>query len=154
MTSKVFTSKGYIWVFLCLPCLYFLNIWNTVITTVSMFCSVNSNICVSSGSISMGWYSSHWKWHFPDCLWHYWAKTFLIAPPNVALNISFPSLAGEKAMATHSSTLAWRIPGTGEPGGLPSMGSHRVGHDWSNLAAAAAAAYCIAVFLSGLLYSV
>jgi len=41
-------------------------------------------------------------------------------------------------MATHSSVLAWRIPGTGEPGGLPSMGSHRVGHDWSNLAAAAA----------------
>ena len=46
----------------------------------------------------------------------------------------------EKAMAPHSSTLAWRIPGTAEPGGLPSMGSHRVGHDWSDLAAAAAAA--------------
>ena len=44
----------------------------------------------------------------------------------------------EKEMATHSSVLAWRIPGTGEPGGLPSMGSHRVGPDWSNLAAAAA----------------
>ena len=43
-------------------------------------------------------------------------------------------------MATHSSVLAWRIPGTGEPGGLPSMGSHRVGHDWSDAAAAAAAA--------------
>ena len=43
-------------------------------------------------------------------------------------------------MATHSSGLAWRIPGTGEPGGLPSMGSHRVRHNWSNLAAAAAAA--------------
>ena len=43
-------------------------------------------------------------------------------------------------MATHSSVLAWRIPGTGAPGGLPSMGSHRVGHDWSDLAAAAAAA--------------
>ena len=42
-------------------------------------------------------------------------------------------------MATHSSVLAWRIPGTGEPVGLPSMGSHRVGHDWSDLAAAAAA---------------
>ena len=42
----------------------------------------------------------------------------------------------EKEMATHSSVLAWRIPGTGEPGGLPSMGSHRVTHDWSNLAAA------------------
>ena len=41
-------------------------------------------------------------------------------------------------MATHSSILAWRIPGTGEPGGLPSMGSHRVGHDWSDLAAATA----------------
>ena len=44
----------------------------------------------------------------------------------------------EKEMATHSSVLAWRIPGTGEPGGLPSIGSHRVGHDWSDLAAAAA----------------
>ena len=40
-------------------------------------------------------------------------------------------------MATHSSVLAWRIPGMGEPGGLPSLGSHRVGHDWSDLAAAA-----------------
>ena len=40
-------------------------------------------------------------------------------------------------MATQSSILAWRIPGMGEPGGLPSMGSHRVGHDWSDLAAAA-----------------
>ena len=44
----------------------------------------------------------------------------------------------QKEMATHSSVLDWRIPGTGEPGGLPSMGSHRVGHDWSDLAAAAA----------------
>ena len=41
-------------------------------------------------------------------------------------------------MATHCSVLAWRIPGTGKPGGLPSMGSHRVRHDWSGLAAAAA----------------
>ena len=46
----------------------------------------------------------------------------------------------EKEMATHSSVLAWRIPGTVEPGGLPSMQSHRVGHDCRNLAAAAAAA--------------
>ena len=43
-------------------------------------------------------------------------------------------------MATHSSVLAWRTPGTGEPGGLLSMGSHRVGHDWSDLGGAAAAA--------------
>ena len=47
-------------------------------------------------------------------------------------------------MATHSSVLAWRIPGTGDPGGLLSMGLHRVRHDRSNLAAAAAAA-CKAV---------
>ena len=45
----------------------------------------------------------------------------------------------EKEMATHSSVLAWRIPGMGEPGGLRSVGSHRVGHDWSDLTAAAAA---------------
>ena len=44
----------------------------------------------------------------------------------------------EKEMATHSSVLAWRIPGKGEPGGLPSLGSHRVGHNWSDLAAVAA----------------
>jgi len=46
---------------------------------------------------------------------------------NFTFTFHFPAL--EKAMATHSSVLAWRIPGTGEPGGLPSMGSHRVGHD-------------------------
>ena len=42
----------------------------------------------------------------------------------------------EKEMATHSIVLAWSIPGTGEPGGLPSMGSHRVGPDWDDLAVA------------------
>ena len=47
----------------------------------------------------------------------------------------------EKEMATHSSVLAWRIPGMGEPGELPSMGSHRVRHDWSDLAAAAATVF-------------
>ena len=43
-------------------------------------------------------------------------------------------------MANQLSVLAWRVPGTGDPGGLPSMGTHRVGHDWGDLAAAAAAA--------------
>ena len=61
------------------------------------------------------------------------------------------SLGGnsEKAMAPHSSVLAWRIPGMGEPGGLLSMGSHRVGHNWSDLAAAAGVNYsfCFASFL-------
>ena len=53
-------------------------------------------------------------------------------------NFTFHFHSLEKEMATHYSVLAWRIPGMGEPGGLPSMGSHRVGHDWSDLAAAAA----------------
>ena len=53
------------------------------------------------------------------------------------LHFHFPAL--EKEMATHSSVLAWRIPGTGEPGGLSSMGLHRVGQDWSDLAAVAVA---------------
>ena len=55
-------------------------------------------------------------------------------------NFTFTSCfhALEKEMETHSSVLAWRIPGTGEPGGLPSMVSHRVRHDWSDLAVAAA----------------
>ena len=52
---------------------------------------------------------------------------------------TFHFYALEKEMATHSSVLAWRLPGTGEPDGLLSMGSHRVRHDWSDLAAAAAA---------------
>ena len=54
--------------------------------------------------------------------------------------VSLLAAAGgwEKAMAPQSTVLAWRIPGMGEPGGLPSMGSHRVGHDWIDLAAAAA----------------
>ena len=46
---------------------------------------------------------------------------------DLTFTFHFPAL--EKEMATHTSVLAWRIPGTGEPGGLPSMGSHRVGHD-------------------------
>ena len=54
---------------------------------------------------------------------------------------TFHFAALEKEMATHSSVLAWRIPGTGEPGGLPSLGSHRVGHDWCDLAAAAGVTY-------------
>ena len=54
----------------------------------------------------------------------------------------------EKEMATHSSVLAWRIPGTGEPDGLLSLGSHRVGHDWSNLAAAAACTFSLSAFIT------
>ena len=54
---------------------------------------------------------------------------------NFTLTFHFHAL--EKEMATHSSVLAWRMPGMGKPGGLPSQGSHRVGHDSSDIAAAA-----------------
>ena len=63
-----------------------------------------------------------------------WGRTEPDMTERLHFHFSFHAL--EKEMATHSSVLAWKIPGTGEPGGLPSMGSHRVGHDWSNLAAA------------------
>ena len=70
----------------------------------------------------------------------WWAAVHGIAEGQTRLSdftFTFHFHALEKEMAAHSSVLAWRIPGTGEPGGLPSMGSHRVGHDWSDLAAAA-----------------
>ena len=71
----------------------------------------------------------------------WWAAIHGVAKGQTRLRdftFTFHFHALEKEMATHSSVLAWRIPGTGEPDGLPSMGSHRVGHDWSDLAAAAA----------------
>ena len=55
-------------------------------------------------------------------------------PSNFTFTFHFHAL--EEEMTTHSSVLAWRIPGTGEPGGLPFMGSYRVRHDWSDLTAA------------------
>ena len=70
----------------------------------------------------------------------WWAAVHAVAKSGTRLSkftFTFHFHALEKEMATHSSVLAWRIPGMGEPGGLPSMGSHRVGHDWSDLAAAA-----------------
>ena len=70
----------------------------------------------------------------------WWATVHGVARSRTRLSdftLTFHFHALEKEMATHSSVLAWRIPGMVEPGGLPSMGSHRVGHDWSDLAAAA-----------------
>ena len=62
----------------------------------------------------------------------WWAAVHGVAQSRTQLSdftFTFHFHALEKEMATHSSVLAWKIPGTGEPGGLPSMGSHRVGHD-------------------------
>ena len=70
----------------------------------------------------------------------WWAAVHGVAKSRAWLSnfpFSFHFHALEKEMATHSSVLAWRIPGTEEPGGLPSVGSHRVRHDWRDLAAAA-----------------
>ena len=69
----------------------------------------------------------------------WWSAVHGVAKSRTRLSnftFTFQFHALEKEMATHSSALAWRIPGTGEPGGLPSMGSHRVGRHWSDLAAA------------------
>ena len=72
----------------------------------------------------------------------WWAAVHGVVKSRARLSdftFTFHLHALEKEMTTHSSVLAWRIPGTEEPGGLLSMGSHGVGHDWSDLAAAAAA---------------
>ena len=66
----------------------------------------------------------------------WWVAVHGVAKSRTRLSdftFTFHFHALEKEMATHSTVLAWRIPGTGEPGGLPCMGSHRVGHDWSDL---------------------
>ena len=76
----------------------------------------------------------------------WWAAVHGVAKSQTQLSdftFTFHFHALEKAMSTYSSVLAWRIPGTREPGGLLSMGSHRVGNDWSDLAAAAAQLFCL-----------
>ena len=71
-----------------------------------------------------------WKNHMDRGAW--WAAVHGVAESRTQLSnfiFTFHFHVLEKKMATHSSVLAWRIPGMGEPGGLPSMGLHRVGHD-------------------------
>ena len=73
----------------------------------------------------------------------WWAAVYRVTQSQTQLSdfaFTFHFHALEKEMATHSSVLAWRIPGMREPGGLLSMGSHRVGQDWSDLAAVAVGA--------------
>ena len=85
--------------------------------SLSSFTFIKSLFCSSSLSTFRVWVISRFGgWEYLCSEWLIWMQL---------------------EMATHSSVLAWRIPGTAEPGGLPSMGSHRVRHDWSDLAAAA-----------------
>ena len=103
--------------------------------------------CISGVNLTWLWYRR--QWHPTAVLLPgksmdggaWWAAVRGVAEGRTRLSeftFTFHFHALEKEMATHSSVLAWRIPGTGEPGGLPSTGSHGVGHDWSDLAAAAA----------------
>ena len=91
------------------------------------------------------------QWHVLFSYWYLWCFTDIyrfsllvqlchgVAGSWTRLsNFTFHFHALEKEMATHSSVLAWRIPGMVEPDGLQSMGSHRIRHNWSDLAAAAA----------------
>ena len=90
----------------------------------------------------MATHFSIFAWRIPVDRGAWWAAVHGVAKSQTRLSnfpFTFHFHELEKEMATHSSVLAWRIPGTGEPGRLLSMGSHRVGHDWSDLAAAAAA---------------
>ena len=87
----------------------------------------------------------------------WWAAVHEVTKSRTRLSdfpFTFHFHALEKEMATHSSVLAWRIRGTGEPGGLPSVGSHRVGHNWHDLGAAAAcplSPWCHPAFSSSVL---
>ena len=80
----------------------------------------------------MASHSSTLTWKNPMGRGAWWAAVHGVTKSRTRLSdftFTFHLHALEKEMATHSSVLAWRIPGTGEPGGLPSLGSHRVGHD-------------------------
>ena len=83
----------------------------------------------------------------------WWAAVHGIVKSQTRLSnftFTFHFNALEKEMAAHPSVLAWRIPGTGHPGGLPSMGSHRVGHDWSDSACTRQLSYIQPYFNSSL----
>ena len=86
----------------------------------------------STPEMVMAPHSSTLAWKNPTDRGAWWAAVHGVTKRQTPLSdftFTFHFHALEKAMATHFSVLAWRIPGTGEPGGLPSMGSHRVGHD-------------------------
>ena len=98
------------------------------------------------------WYSLHLQWQPTPVLLpgksNGWRSLVVHGVANSRTRLSdftftFHFHALEKEMATHSSVLAWRIPGTGKPGGLPFTGLQRVGHNWSDLAAAAATLYYV-----------
>ena len=127
--------------------LNFFDIYSWGFEILSGFLAVVIQLCLIG---NLCWVSGKRQWH-PlqySCLENpmdggaWWATVHGVAKSRTWLSdftFTFHFHALEKEMATHSSVLAWRIPVTGKPGGLRSMGSHRVRLDWSDLAAAAAA---------------
>ena len=116
-------------------------LWKLSLETVYLNKWTLSNICSGEGNGNPPQYSC--LENLMDGVWQ--AAVHGVAKSRTRLSDStftFHFHALEKEMATHSSDLAWRIPGTGEPGGLPSLGLPRVRQDWSDLAAAAAADIC------------
>ena len=103
--------------------------WTFVGKVMSLLFNMLSRLVIGEGNGTLLQYSCLEN---PTDRGAWWAAVHGVAKSPIGLSeftftFHFPSL--EKEMATHSSVLAWRIPGTGEPGGLPSMGSHRVGHN-------------------------
>ena len=99
--------------------------------------------------------SSTLAWKNPMDGGAWWAAVHGVTKSRTRLSdftFTFSLSCLEKEMATHSSVLAWRIPGAGEPGGLTSIGSHRIGRHWSDLAAAVATAAMLLLF--GLFYKI
>ena len=119
---------------------------NASVSTSEWFYPLNSYWIWSSTLLP---WPQHWFW--PHLLMDggaWWAAVHGVAKSRTRLRdftFTFHFHALEKEMAAHSNILAWRIPGMGEPGGLPCMGSHRVRHDQSNLATAEAAALTRAI---------
>ena len=121
------SHQGSLCIFICI------NIYVLYICTYTCICGIYLYTLVGEGNGTPLQYS---------CLENpmdggaWWAAVHGVTKTQTRLSdftFTFPFHALEKEMATHSSVLVWRIPGTGEPGGLPSVGSHRVGHDWSDL---------------------
>ena len=114
-------------------CQFFLALGLLHLFMLSCFDLVNISNCSPLFALTekaMAPDSSTLAWKNPMDGGAWWAAVHGVAKSRTRLsNFTFHFHALEKEIATHSSVLAWRIPGTGEPGGLPSMGSHRVRHD-------------------------
>ena len=138
-TSQILTSLFHVVYCVVLLLFWGVNICQFILPFILSFKKRNLIECVThTREKAMAPHSSTLAWKNPMDGGAWWAEVHGVAKSQTRLSdftFTFHFHALEKAMATHSSVLAWRIPGTGEPHGLPSMGSHRVGHDWSDLAA-------------------